>query len=427
MASSYGPPGDEPGYGYGQPQYGQPQYGQPQYGQPQYGQPQYGQPQYGQPQYGPAGYGPGGYGPPGRRHRRRRRRRYIAAFYVLVIALVSFWGLQNARTRTLPAGHQVSSASTVADQVDNGLVDIVTTLSYQQAQAAGTGMVLTRNGEVLTNNHVIEGATSIKVTDIGNGRTYKAVVIGYDRSHDVAVLKMVGASGLGTVRLGNSRSATVGQKVIGIGNAGGKGGTPSVVTGRIVQIGASVDASDGSAGTTEKLTGLISHNAPIRPGDSGGPLVNLSGRVIGINTAASTRGGNFQIHSQTQAFAIPINRALAIARQVEARRASATVHIGKTGFLGVEVLSASQARAHGVAAGQGVVIGGVFSGSPASRAGLAAGDVIVSADGRTVGSPLALQSVLGRHHPGDHVPISWTGRAGALHSATVVLMTGPAG
>ena len=346
---------------------------------------------------------------------------------MVVIALVSIWGLQNARNRILPPGHRISSASTVAAQVDNGLVDVVTTLSYQQAEAAGTGLVLTRNGEVLTNNHVIEGATSIKVTDIGNGRTYKAVVAGYDRSRDVAVLKMVGASGLGTVRLGNSRSAAVGEKVIGIGNAGGKGGTPSVVAGRIVQLGASVDASDGSAGTTEKLTGLISHNAPIRPGDSGGPLVNLSGRVIGINTAASTRRGGFQLHSQTQAFAIPINRALGIARQVEAGRASATVHIGATGFLGVEVVPASRARAHGVAVGHGVAIGGVFSGSPASRAGLVAGDVIVAADGRSVGSPLALQSVLGRHHPGDHVPVSWTDKAGARHSATVVLMTGPAG
>jgi S1-C subfamily serine protease len=449
MASSYGPPGDQPGYGqpewgqpahgqpgYGQPGYGQPGYGQPGYGQPGYGQPGYGQPGYGQPGYGPGGYGPGGYGPggygpggfgpPGRRYRRRRRR-VIAAFYVVVIALVSIWGLQNARTGTPPAGHRISSASTVAAQVDNGLVDIVTTLGYQQAEAAGTGLVLTSNGEVLTNNHVIEGATSIKVTDIGNGRTYRGVVVGYDRSHDVAVVKMIGASGLGTVRLGNSGRATVGQKVIGIGNAGGKGGTPSVVAGRIIQLNASVDASDSSAGTTEKLTGLISHNAPIRPGDSGGPLVNLAGRVIGINTAASTKGGTFHLNSQTRAFAIPINRALAIARQVEAGRASASVHIGSTGFLGVAVLSASQAREHNLPAGHGVAIGGVFAGSPASRAGLAAGDVIVSAGGHRVGSPLALQSVLGRHHPGDHVQIAWTDRSGVRHSATVILMKGPAG
>lgn len=421
MVSNYGPPGGQPGYG-------QPEQGQPGFGQPGYGPGGYGPGGYGPAGYQQGGYGPGGYWPPpGRRHRRRRRRRVIAAFYVVVIALVSIWGLQNARTHLMSPGHKVSSARTVASRVDNGLVDIVTTLSYQQAQAAGTGLVLTPNGEVLTNNHVIEGATSIKVTDIGNGRTYKGVVVGYDRSHDVAVLKMVGASGLDTVQVGDSGRASVGQKVIGIGNAGGKGGTPSVVSGRIVQLNASVNASDGSAGTTEKLTGLISHNAPIRPGDSGGPLVDLSGRVLGINTAASTRQGDFQLNSQTRAFAIPINRALAIARQVEAKRASGTVHIGATGFLGIAVLSASQARAHGVVAGHGVAVGGVFSGSPASRAGLAAGDVIVSADGQRVGSPLGLQSVLGRHHPGDRVSISWLDRAGSRHSATVVLMPGPAG
>jgi S1-C subfamily serine protease len=96
-----------------------------------------------------------------------------------------------------------TSAASVASRVSPGLVDINVTLGYQQARAAGTGMVLTPNGEVLTNNHVIEGATSISVTDVGNGRTYSANVVGYDRTHDVAVLQLVGASGLTTVTLGN--------------------------------------------------------------------------------------------------------------------------------------------------------------------------------------------------------------------------------
>ena len=138
-------------------------------------------------------------------------------------------------------------------------------------------------------------------------------------------------------------------------------------------------ASDGSAGTTEKLSGLISHDAPIKPGDSGGPLVSSSGRVIGMNTAASA---GFRLSGQTTAFAIPINHALAIARQIEAGASSATVHIGATGFLGVAVRPASQARAPGGRAGRGVDITGVFARSPASRAGLAAGDLIVEAGGR---------------------------------------------
>jgi len=340
-----------------------------------------------------------------------------------VIALASFWGLQNSPAPAVAPGHAASAHGSIPSRVDPGLVDIVTTLNYQQAQAAGTGMVLTRSGEVLTNNHVIEGATSIRVTDIGNGRTYRASVLGYDRSHDVALLQLRDASGLRTVRTGNSAAAAVGQQVTGIGNAGGRGGTPSVVIGRIVSVDAKVTASDGLAGTTEKLSGLISHDAPIKPGDSGGPLVASTGRVVGMNTAASA---GFRLRGQTTAFAIPINHALAIARQIEAGASSATVHIGATGFLGVAVRPASQARAQGGPAG-GVAVSGVFAQSPASRAGLAAGDVIVEAGGRRVRSPLELQATLERHHPGDRVGIGWIDHSGQRHSATVVLMTGPAG
>ena len=388
---------------------------------------------------GPSGpAGPFGHPPPpppppglvgfrgGRPNRPPVRHRFVTALLIAVIALASYWGLENSGSHVTSPEHAARSTGTIAASVDPGLVDIVTTLGYQHAKAAGTGLVLTPSGEVLTNNHVIEGATSIRVTDIGNGRTYPATVLGYDRSHDIAVLKLRGASGLRTVRTGNSALASVGQRVIGIGNAGGRGGAPSVVTGRIVRLGASVTASDAAAGTSERLTGLIGHNAPIKPGDSGGPLVDKAARVIGVNTAASGHGG-FQLRGATQAFAIPINRALSIARRIVSGAASSTVHIGATGFLGVAVESAAQAAAGGVPVGHGVVVAGVFRGSPASAAGLAAGDVIVSADGNRVGSPLALQSVLGRHLPGDRVGISWVDRAGQRHSAAVTLINGPAG
>jgi len=367
--------------------------------------------------YGPYGYGGGGGGGPAR----RMRRKFLIFLYVVVIGLASFWGLQGQQ----PARQQGAlSNSEIAAQVDPGLVDIVTTLGYQRAQAAGTGMVLTPSGEVLTNNHVIEGATSIKAVDVGNGRTYRAAVVGYDRSHDVAVLKLRGASGLQTVATGNSAQVSPVEKVVAIGNAGGKGGTPSVVSGRIVALGASVTATDAAAGTSERLTGVIGHNAPIQPGDSGGPLVNLAAKVIGMNTAASS---GFSLQGQAHAFAIPINRALSIADQIESAQSSATVHIGATGFIGVAVVSADQAQQHGVQAGSGVLIGSVFPGSPASAAGLRAGDVIVSAGGRRVGSPEALQSALQRHHPGDRVGLAWMDQGGLRHSATVTLIKGPAG
>jgi S1-C subfamily serine protease len=364
--------------------------------------------------------GPGGVpgsppGPP-----RRFRRRLLLAGAAVVVGVGTFWG-----TGMMSGGTALTTAQ-IAAQVDPGLVDVVSTLGLQQAQAAGTGLVLTSSGEILTNNHVIAGATSIRVTDVGNGRSYPARVVGYDRSHDIAVLQLQGASGLATVTLGSSSTAAVGQKVVALGNAGGRGGTPSVAPGRITGLGASITASDASAGTSEQLTGLINHNADIQPGDSGGPLVNTAGQVIGIDTAASS---GFTIQSgqaKTQAFAIPVNAAVSIASQITAGTASSTVHIGPTGFLGVAVMSAGNAAADGVQPGTGAALADLVPGSPASRAGLAAGDVIVSVDGHRVSSPSALQSALEQHHPGDSVSIGWTDQAGQTHSATIVLATGPA-
>jgi S1-C subfamily serine protease len=267
---------------------------------------------------------------------------------------------------------------------------------------------------------VIEGATSIRATDVGNGVTYRARVVGYDRSHDIAVVRLIGASGLQTVTLGNSSGAAVGQKVVALGNAGGRGGRPSVVTGQIVGLNASITASDESAGTQERLTGLIRHNAAIQPGDSGGPLVSTAGDVIGIDTAASTHDFQFSGGtSQTQGFAIPIDEATSIASQIDAGRGSASVHIGATGFIGVEVQS--------VQSTPGAAIAGVVSGGPADTAGLRAGDVITSVDGRPVTSPLTLQVALQRHHPSDRVSIGWTDQSGQRHKATVRLTAGPAG
>jgi S1-C subfamily serine protease len=370
-----------------------------------------------------SGYDPHGYGagPAGRPPRRRFRGLLAAGAALAVGAAGAFVGLRDLGV--WPA-HAVLTTSQIAARVSPGLVDVVSTLGYQQARAAGTGMVLTPSGEVLTNNHVIKGATSITVTDLGDGRSYQASVTGYDQSRDLAVLQLRGASGLTTVTLGNSSAAKVGDKIVALGNAGGKGGAPSVVTGRITGLNTSVTASDGSAGTSEHLTGLISHNAGIQPGDSGGPLVSRTGQVIGVDTAAST-GFTFQ-SGQTRAFAIPVNEAVAVARQIEAGRPSATVHIGPTGFLGVTVLSAADAQANGVPPGSGAAVAGVLAGSPASQAGLAPGDVIVAAGGRGVGSPSDLQAALEPHHPGDGIAISWTDQAGQTHTGTVVLVTGPA-
>src|SRR5882672_11853813 len=248
------------------------------------------------------------------------------------------------------------SASQIAQRVDPALVDVVSTLGNQGASAAGTGIVLTSNGTVLTNNHVIRGATSIKVTDVGNGRTYTAKVVGYDASKDVAVIQLQNASGLTTANLGDSSSVQAGDAVTALGNAGGKGGTPSVATGAITALNQSITASDeGSGANSEQLTGLIETNADIQPGDSGGALVNSYGQVIGMNTAASS-GTQFQSESgqpAAQAYAIPIDNAETIAKQVDAGQGSSTVHIGATAFLGVETDGSNSGSGSGDSGGFG--------------------------------------------------------------------------
>jgi S1-C subfamily serine protease len=436
-----GPPGAADPASAGGPYYGDPaSAGRPYYGDPaSAGGPYYGDPAgAGRPYYGGPGgpyygygygygYGHGGGGSQGPRSPVRRLRRGVLIVGVALAAgLGTFFALGSASST--PSG-AVLTTSQITAQTDPGLVDVVSTLGYQQAESAGTGLVLTSSGEVLTNNHVIEGATSITVTDIGNGQSYKAKVIGYDQTKDIAVLQLQGASGLKTVRLGDSSTAAVGQSVTAIGNAGGKGGTPSVVTGKITGINASITASDEGSGTTEQLSGMINDNAPIQAGDSGGPLVSSTGQVIGIDTAASTATG-FQFQSeqttQTQAFAIPINEALSLASQIEGSGASSTVHIGATGFMGVEVMSASNAAAEGIANGSGAAVAGVLQGTPAANAGLSAGDVITSVDGQSVSSPSALQSAMERHHPGDRVTIGYTDQLGQSQSATMTLANGPA-
>jgi S1-C subfamily serine protease len=319
-----------------------------------------------------------------------------------------------------------SDPSGIAARVDPGVVDINTTLGYQNAQAAGTGMVLTSRGEVLTNNHVIDGATGISVTDVGNGKTYSASVVGYDRTDDVAVLKLIGASGLRTVSVGDSAGLTVGTAVAGVGNAGGTGGTPSYAGGTVSAVGQSITASDSADGTSEQLTGLIATNAQIAPGDSGGPLVNENGQVIGMDTAAST-GFRFS-QSSAQGFAIPIDRATRTARQITSGQSSASVHIGATALLGVDVTPADdqfQPGAFGAAPSGGAVIADVLDAGPAQAAGLTSGDTVTELDGRSITSPDDLTTVMATLRPGASVALAYTDVYGTSHTTTVRLTSGP--
>ena len=395
--------------------------------------------------------------------RRPRGRHALGLTATAVVALAAGAGagigLSHGGT---PSGNATATSKTmlttsqIASRVDPGLVDVTSTLGYQDATAKGTGIVLTSNGEILTNNHVVNGATSVSVTDIGNGKTYKATVVGYDESHDVAVLQLSGASGLTTAATGNSSTVKTGDSVVALGNAGGVGGTPSVAAGTVTALNQSITASDEGSGSSEQLSGLIETNADIQAGDSGGPLVNAYGQVIAMDTAASSGfqfggsggsgfgdggsgfgGGGFGDNgsgnsgsgdngssssgqdSGTQGFAIPINTALSVASQIEAGQASSTVHIGATAFLGLEIGDSSQQDTSGVA------LAGVASGTPAATAGLGQGDVITSLGGQSVSTGTDIQNILVGHHPGDKISIGWTDAYGQSHTATVTLASGP--
>jgi S1-C subfamily serine protease len=323
----------------------------------------------------------------------------------------------------LHSGLASGATRDLAATVNPAIVDIRTNLAYQGAAAAGTGIVISSNGLVLTNNHVIRGATKISVTDVGNGRTYKGTVLGYDVAHDVALVQLSGASGLTTATIGGT--AKVGDAVTAFGNAGGVGGTPSSASGKVTGLGRSITASDGD--NSERLTGLIEMNAALQPGDSGGPLVNSAGQVIGMDTAASV-GFSFQGQTSTDAFAIPIAKALAIAKNIEAKQTTATIHIGPTAMMGVSVAYANDfgfGGAFGGGATSGATVTGVLSSSPAARTGLQQGDVITSVDGRSISSSTTLTSVILKHAPGTTISLKWVDAVGASHHGTLKLASGP--
>ena len=393
--------------------------------------------------------------PPGARVRRRRRTRPGVATALVVATLGAstlagheLWptGTEGASTAassssptnnaqaapssstpSTPASQASNSAgqAAIAAKVDPALVDIVTTFQYQQAEGAGTGIVLTSNGEILTNNHVINGATSIRVTDIGNGRTYGATVVGYDKTDDVAVLQLTGASGLTTATLGNSSNVKVGDAVTALGNAGGVGGTPSVASGSITALNQAITASDEFDGTSENLTHLLQTDADIQAGDSGGPLVDSKGQVIGLDTAASSGYSLSSVVNSSQGYAIPINQALSIVSQIESGQSSSTVHVGSTAFLGVLISSGNSPYNDFGSTVSGAPVSNVVSGGTADQAGITAGAVITSLNGQTVSSSSSLSQLMASERPGQKVQLGWTDANGAAHTATVVLQAGP--
>ena len=300
------------------------------------------------------------------------------------------------------AGHAFSTTHPNA-----GIVDIYTKLGYENGAAAGTGMIISRTGEVLTNNHVIRGATNFKVVDVRTHRRYDATVVGYSVSHDVAVLQLAKASGLQTVKLGGYLRLHVGQQVVARGNAQGLGGAPKSALGRVVALHRKIVARDIS-GESETLRDVIATNTRVVPGDSGGPLFNAHNRVVGMVTAGSTVGA-------PRGFAIPIRRALRDASAIKNGKASATIHVGPTAFLGVVLKNVSG----------GTQIQQVLPKLPADAAGLVAGDVITSLNGITIATLDDMRQTLLSLPVGAAVPIGYTDTSGVAQTGSITPASGP--
>ncbi len=327
------------------------------------------------------------------------------------------------QTGALPAQASGSAdLSALAAKVDPVVVDINTVL--QSGSAAGTGIVLTSTGEVLTNNHVVAGSTSITVTIANHPGTYRAHVVGVDPTKDVALIQVEGVSGLPTATLADSSTVQVGEPIVAIGNALGQGGSPSVTEGSVVALDQSLTASAGNS--SENLTGMMQIDASISPGDSGGPIVNSAGQVIGMITAGQSRGR--MSTATTVGFAIPTNTALPIVNQIRSGQAGSEVIIGPVGYLGVQVtdLTAAIASQLGLSSTRGVLVTDVVAGSPAEGAGIGRKAVITAAAGMAVDSSATLGTALHSHKPGESVSVTWVDAGGAQHTASVTLTTGPA-
>ncbi len=301
------------------------------------------------------------------------------------------------------------SEEATSAEMSNGVVLI--TAQGEQSSGAGTGMILTEDGLVLTNYHVVEGSTNLTVTVPNESKVFRATVLGRDASHDVALLRLENASGLRTVTV-NQRPVEVGDPVTAMGNARGQGYL-SIVSGQVASLSETITVQDDFGGT-RKLEGVIATTAAAVPGDSGGPMLDANGHVIGM-TSAGTTVNNRGREQTTMSFAVPIRRALSVVDQITSGNASGTVQIGPKAYLGITATGESG----------GVLVNSVERGQPAAEAGLQRGDTIVSLDGKTTDSRTILSDVLAGLKPDDTVEIRWITASGQPTSAMIQLAASP--
>ena len=301
---------------------------------------------------------------------------------------------------------QTGDVQSILAKVQPGVVYIHTAASragrFYPSRGAGTGVILTPDGEVLTNAHVVAGATTIRVNLAGEAQDREATLVAADAANDVALLKINGASNLKTVELGSSDALRVGDDVVAIGNALDLKGGFTVTRGIVSALNRSIGAEDGA-----NLSGLIQTDAAINPGNSGGPLVNAGGQVIGINTAVEGQAQNI-------GFAIAIDK---IKPMLERLRSGQTTSTTPRAYMGVSTTTVD---------GRGATVVEVGPGTPAAGAGIQIGDVIVALDNQPITSSDSLSSAIGAKKPGDRVTVTYQ-RGGARLTAQITLGTRPTG
>ncbi|GAB4589463.1 S1C family serine protease [Nocardia sp. IFM 10818] len=352
--------------------------------------------------------------------------RILALLLTAVVAVTAFLGYrgdltgwpfrEDSVTATL-VGPPLPPLDTerLSGVVEPALVNITAGIRPYGLGAAGSGIVLTAEGQVLTSHHVIKGADTVTVSDVRTGATRQAVVLGYDSGADIALIELSGADGLPIARIGSSAPLRLGDQVLAIGNAGGTG-TPTAVGGAITGLNSDIVARNSADLSRKTLHGLIEVAAPVSAGQSGGALVDRYGAIVGVVTAASGELSK-ALGNGPNGYAVPIDTAMEVVHQIRSGTPTDTVHVGPTATLGIVTSDAQQPA--------GARIDVAVYGQPAYAAGLVEGEVITALDGREIRTAQNLKAALNLHKPDDVVELQIAVPGGGRRTVSVTLTVGP--